>query len=89
MGDSAGAVEAWTQALAILDNTQVRMDQIRQLETTQQTLWGWWGQRIVNPRDVYDLQFGPLEERLRAKLEAIASGESPAVRRTFEEQAGD
>jgi tetratricopeptide (TPR) repeat protein len=82
LGDAEGAVDAWRQAVEILQDAE-RRERLSQVYLFIQGRQ--WGLLVADPDEIHERQFGRLLEDAREKLRAAAEGGAPAVTATFEE----
>ncbi|MEE2907174.1 MAG: tetratricopeptide repeat protein [Planctomycetota bacterium] len=71
-GNTDAAREAWNQALSILEDPTERQAHMLQSLELQKMVWG---RRIRDAGAVYDLNFGPMQVNIEAKLAALDAGE--------------
>jgi tetratricopeptide (TPR) repeat protein len=82
LGDVDAAVDAWRQAVDILQDAE-RQQRLRQLYLLVQTRQ--WGLVAADPGEIIERQYGRLLENAREKLRVAENGGAPPVTPTFEE----
>ena len=82
LGDAEGAVDAWRQAVEILQDAE-RRERLGQVYLFIQSRQ--WGLLVADPDEIHERQFGRLLEDAREKLRNAQEGGTPAVTATFEE----
>jgi tetratricopeptide (TPR) repeat protein len=84
LGRSDEAVDAWRQAVRLLEDPGSR-DQLLQLYLAEQTRV--WGLLVRDPQAMYDRDYGVVLERTREKLRQAERGGDPPIAATFQELA--
>ena len=84
LGRSGEALEAWRQAVQLLEDPRSR-DQLLQLYLAEQTRV--WGLLVQDPEALYYRDYGVVLERTREKLLQAEQGGDPPVAATFQELA--
>jgi len=84
LGRSGEALEAWRQAVQLLEDPRSR-DQFQQLYLAEQTRV--WGLLVQDPEAMYYRDYGVVLERTREKLLQAEQGGDPPVAATFQELA--
>jgi hypothetical protein len=82
LGDREAALEAWGQAVKLLEDPEFQRLMVQQFQAIQSQIWHLL---VVDPRRMYDREYGSLLERINQKLTAVEQGGQPAVAPTFAE----
>jgi tetratricopeptide (TPR) repeat protein len=86
LGRTERAADAWEEAMRLLDDERRRSLIERNLMLIQ--LNG-WGLLVVDPREMYDRDFGEVLRSVRRKLEAVQAGGDPPVAPIFDAPVPD
>lgn len=85
LGDTEGAVDAWSEAVKMLEDPSRRDGEIQIYELIQT---GRWGLLVADPAEIYDRQSGAMLSQAQDKVREAGAGGTPPIARTFQEAGG-
>lgn len=82
LGDKQAALEAWRQAVKIVEDGSFQKWVMQNFQAQQSRAWQLL---VMDPQMMYDREYGPILERARRKIAAAEAGDQPPVALIFEE----
>ena len=81
MGQTQESITAWRRVIQMLEESNFRQSFIQNLQVVQTR---GWGLLVLDPRTMYDREYGPILKRVRGKLASVEAGGQPAIAPMFE-----